>query len=201
MRPKIDRNPVYNIIKELKLRSIFSDSNLEIIQSNTERLGSFSDRNWEQLGKILGNSNYRRVTWYFLEKGAASDLILQHALGMPEGSIRRIRRQLGTWEIISPAMRGPKNAKGGPIAKIHQIPSAEPEQVVEALNYHKKLLSPKYVVAERMAQVILDDYATSSEINYRDIMDTLVSHNVGRNIDVADLTAQHLTLKGMKVYR
>ena len=73
------------------------------------------------------------------------------------------------------------------------------------MRLHYKLLSPKFRVAEEIAQTIMDDYQQSGkplEINYRDIMGQVKSLKIPfKGPDIADLAAQYLHERGIKVWR
>jgi hypothetical protein len=67
------------------------------------------------------------------------------------------------------------------------------------------MLSPKFRVAEEVAQTILDQYVEKDapmEITYREIMVKVRELKIPfRAPDIADLTAQYLNEKGLKIWR
>ncbi|GAH06307.1 unnamed protein product, partial [marine sediment metagenome] len=75
----------------------------------------------------------------------------------------------------------------------------------EALRVHNKMLSPKFRVAEQLAQSILAEFREKDrvlEINYREIVTELKKQGIPfRGPDVADMTARYLHEQGMKVWR
>ncbi|GAH10178.1 unnamed protein product, partial [marine sediment metagenome] len=109
--------------------------------------------------------------------------------------------------IIEPAVRIPSviRSKGGPRATVYRIPDADIDQINAASNLHRKLLSPKYRIAEELAQILLDDYITPrhvTEITYREILVFVKQKKVRERVDVAELVAQNLQhQKGIKVWR
>jgi hypothetical protein len=67
------------------------------------------------------------------------------------------------------------------------------------------MLSPKFLVAEKAAQTILDEYITKrnvDEISYREIIIQVKELRIPfRTPDIADLAATYLNEKGIKVWR
>ncbi len=82
---------------------------------------------------------------------------------------------------------------------------ATSEEVAGALRLHFQLLSPKYRIAEEVAQSILADYITPrqvTEITYREIVVQVKELKIPFSApDIADLTATYLNEKGIKVWR
>ena len=82
---------------------------------------------------------------------------------------------------------------------------AEPEQVVKVAEYHRRLESPRYMYAVRMAQSMLEDYpsiASRGEVSYRDIVRILREMNKEPNVvDVAELVSSILHERGIKIWR
>lgn len=82
--------------------------------------------------------------------------------------------------------------------------SASGDEVAAALKLHYRMLSPKYRVAENVAQTILDQYTQKGqrEISYRDLVSAIKEMNIPfKTPDIADLAAQYLGEKGLKVWR
>ena len=77
------------------------------------------------------------------------------------------------------------------------------EEVARAITLHYRTLSPKYRAAEKVAQTILDEYrGRATEVNYRDIMLRVKKMKIPfKSPDIADLAAQYLHEKGIKVWR
>ncbi len=75
------------------------------------------------------------------------------------------------------------------------------EEVARAVTLHYRTLSPKYRAAEKVAQTILDEYGgKATEINYKDIVLRVREMKIPfRGPDIADLAAQYLHEKGIKV--
>ena len=110
-------------------------------------------------------------------------------------------------KIIVPAIRVSKikSSKGGPRPTVWAIQGASKEEISTAVRLHYKMMSPKYRVAEEVAQTILDEYITSRnvwEISYREIVIVVKELKIPFRVpDVADLAASYLHEKGVKVWR
>lgn len=85
------------------------------------------------------------------------------------------------------------------------IEGAGTDEISEALKLHTRALSPKYRVAEEAAQTILDNYMSkkaSVEISYKEIVVQVRLMRMPFNTsDIADLAAQYLHERGIKVWR
>jgi hypothetical protein len=109
--------------------------------------------------------------------------------------------------IIVPALKVSKvkGSKGGPRPTVWSLEQSSNEEISNSLILHYKLLSPKFQVAETIAQTILDEYITKrklDEISYREIVIHVKELRVPfRTPDVADLAASYLNERGIKVWR
>ncbi len=84
------------------------------------------------------------------------------------------------------------------------IEGAKPKQVTEALSIHNKMLSPKFRMAENIANAILEEYkeAGKLEIHYRDIAGYIRKNRLPfKGSDIPELVARYLHAQGMKVWR
>lgn len=201
-----DNNSVYYILKAVKLllRIHKNNSLLEFI--GTLKLLSYSENNLEQVGKILSTRDLRKTAWHFLDYGASTALILQNRLGVSGATMYRYMSDLRVFKFIVPAVktRGEKGKKGRRTL-IWMVPDGTPDQINEARKLHYRLLSPKYRVAEEVAQSILEDYIAPrdiSEITYREILIYVKEQKMPFMVpDIALLAAQYLQEKGIKVWR
>ncbi len=109
--------------------------------------------------------------------------------------------------IVLPALKASKvkHSKGGPRPTVWALEGATTEEVARALRLHYQMLSPKFLVAEKAAQTILDEYITKrnvDEISYREIVIQVKELRIPfRTPDIADLAATYLNEKGIKVWR
>jgi len=175
-------------------------NNLATTLKNIQELLSFSER-------IFSSSAVAEVFLYFCLHGAATALVLQTELNMAEATVYRAIKRLRALGIITPAIKVSKikNSKGGPRPTIWALEGASTEEISRALRLHFKTLSPKYRVAEEVAQTILDEYMSSRsirEISYKEILIHIKEMRIPfRAPDVADLAAQYLLERGIKVWR
>jgi len=78
------------------------------------------------------------------------------------------------------------------------------EEVNRVVTLHYRTLSPKYKAAEKVAQTILDEFTLDRplEVRYTEIMQRIRAMKIPYSgPDVADLAAQYLHEKGIKVWR
>ena len=175
-------------------------NNLATTLKNIQELLSFSE-------KIFSSSAVAEAFLYFCLHGAATALVLQTELNMAEATVYRAIKRLRTLGIINPAIKVSKikNSKGGPRPTVWALEGASTEEISRALRLHFKTLSPKYRVAEEVAQTILDEYMSSrsiQEISYKEILIHIKEMRIPfRAPDVADLAAQYLLERGIKVWR
>jgi len=174
----------------------------ELVQKNATNL------NIIQLGEILVLEDLRNILFYFMDYGAATSLILQQRLNLDASKVYRRIRKLKNLGLIELAIRMPseRGSKGGPRAIVFKVPDSDIVQVNDAITLHRKLLSPKYRVAEELAQILLDEYIEPrglKEITKRDILVFVKERRVlfvaG---DIAELMARYLQhQRGIKVWR
>jgi len=195
------------------------ERNILTYRNIIQRLLSPNEKNFEHhnkedleqlfllLKKIFSADAVAKVFLYLCLYGAATAWILQVKLNLPEPTAYRALKQLRTLDIIKPAIKLPKksDSKGGPRPTIWSIEGCSTEEISEALRVHVKTLSPKYRVAEEVAQTILDDYLSkkpSMEITYREIVVQIKQLKLPFNTsDIADLAAQYLHEKGIRIWR
>ena len=109
--------------------------------------------------------------------------------------------------VVVPAVKVPKikDSKGGPRPTVWALKDADTEEIAGALRLHYRMLSPKFMVAEEVAQTILDEYISKKnlqEISYKEIIIQVKELRIPfRTPDIADLAATYLNDKGIKVWR
>jgi len=191
----------------IEYREIFR----KLLSSNEEKVDKGKRTNFEQLfslfKRIFAADAVAKVFLYMCLYGAATAWILQVKLNLAEPTAYRSLKQLRTLNIVKPAIKLPKkfNSKGGPRPTVWSIEGATTEEISEAMRLHVKMLSPKYRVAEEVAQTILDDYLSkkaSTEITYREIVIQIKHLKLPFSTpDIADLAAQYLHEKGIRIWR
>jgi len=175
-------------------------NNLATTLGNIQRLISFSE-------KIFSSSSVAETFLYFCLHGAATAWTLQMELNIPEATIYRALKRLRSLNIITPAIKVSKirGSKGGPRPTVWALKGASTEEISNALRLHFKMLSPKYRIAEEVAQTILDEYMKRyniQEISYKEILIQIKELRMPfKTPDVAELTVQYLHDKGIKVWR
>lgn len=183
-----------------KLLLLNDKNNLGTTLRNIHELLTFSE-------KIFSSSSVAETFLYFCVHGASTAWVLQNELSMPEATVYRALKRLRSLGIILPAVKVSKNknSKGGPRPTIWALDGTSTEEVAGALRLHYKMLSPKYRVAEDVAQTILDEYIRRrkiDEISYKEIIIQVKElHMPFRSSDIADLAARYLNDKGIKVWR
>lgn len=156
---------------------------------------------------IFKNRSNAEVFYYFSQCGAATAWVLQHELSMPEATVYRVLKLFRVKGYIYPAIKVSKirNSKGGPRPTVWAFEGASKEEISQAIRLHFRVLSPKYRVAEEVAQTILEDYLVKQEleeVTYREILIVVREMRIPfKTPDIADLAAQYLHEKGVKVWR
>ncbi len=166
---------------------------------NIQELLTFTD-------KVFSSPAVAEVFLYFCIHGSATAWILQNELQIPEATAYRALKRLRSMKIVIPAVKVSKrmHTRGGPRPTAWSLEGADVTEVAAALRLHYKLLSPKYCIAERIAQTILAEYTEKhlKEISIKDIIVKVKELRVPfRTPDIADLAATYLTEQGIKVWR
>jgi len=207
---KIGTNSLYYLLRFVRLVLRYARTNPELLYIELDKLLLKNATNLDIhiIGKTLETEDFRIVLCYFMDYGAATALILQQRLKLNESKVYRYIRKLKNLEIIEPAVRIPSQIRstGGPRATVYRVPDADIIQVNDAIALHRKLLSPKYRVAEELAQILLDEYLEPrglKEITKREILVFVKERKVlfvaG---DIAELMARYLQQqRGIKVWR
>ncbi len=183
-----------------KLLLLNEKNNLAQALKNIQELLSFSEN-------IFSSSAIAETFLYFCLHGAATGWIIQSELNMPEATVYRALKRLRALGIISPAIKVSKvkNSKGGPRPTVWALPNASTDEVANALKLHFRTMSPKFKVAEEVAQTILDEYASKgkvTEITYKELMIYIKEMRIPfKAPDIAELAAEYLFENGMKVWK
>ncbi|MCW4012452.1 MAG: hypothetical protein NWF07_05600 [Candidatus Bathyarchaeota archaeon] len=183
-----------------KLLLLNEKNDLATTLKNIQELMSFSE-------KIFSSSAVSEAFLYFCLHGAATAWVLQCELNMPEATVYRALKRLRAMNVVVPALKVSKvkRSKGGPRPTVWAIETSSPDEIAKALKLHYQMLSPKYRVAEEVAQTILEEFQDSGkplEIQYRDIMGKAKELKIPfKGPDIADLAAQYLHERGIKVWR
>ena len=176
------------------------NNSLATTLKNIQELLTFTEQ-------VFSSSAVAEVFLYFCLHGASTAWVLQNELSLPEATAYRALKRLRSMGIVVPALKVSKvkNSKGGPRPTVWALEGSSNEEVAKSLRLHFQLLSPKFQVAETVAQTILDEYITKrklDEISYREIVTQVKAQGVPfRAPDIADLAATYLNERGIKVWR
>lgn len=192
----------YNIYIQMYRELVLYDESTNLSNSLTRitKLLSFHE-------KIFSSPSTAEVFLYFCMNGSATGWTLQNELDMAEATVYRALKRLRTMNVIESALRASKQkgSKGGPRPVVWALQGSTTEEVARALRLHYRMLSPKFLVAEKAAQTILDEYIIKrqvDEISYREIIIHVKELRIPFSTpDIADLAATYLNEKGIKVWR
>jgi hypothetical protein len=87
---------------------------------------------------------------------------------------------------------------------IWQTFDATPEEIQGTIQLHRCLESPKYCLALRYTQILLEEYFTPKgccEITYRDLIQEFRDRKVPESFNVVQLTIPLLIERDIKVWR
>lgn len=202
-----ENNSVYNIVYAIKLFLSSDNNNLFLEALGSRELLSHSEKDLDQVGKILSIRGLRRTAWYFLDYGAATAAILQNRLGITEPTTYRYMKDLKAFNFISLAVktRKPRGHKGGPRPEVWMVPDAQLSDINDAQKLHRSLLSPKYLAGEMLGQLILEEFIEPrnvTEITSREVWDVAREHKIrGELVDIVFFAMNYLSDKGIKVWR
>lgn len=160
------------------------------------------------LESIIRSPATAEVFFYLLEHGAATAWVLQVDLRIPEASAYRALKRLRVLGIVFKAIKisHQYSIRGGPRPTVWALQGTPPELVAGAIRKHQRALSPKYRVAEKFVQDILDPYLSrgsrSQGLTFKQIIRLSRGHTQPyRNRDISDIAATILTMRGISVWR
>ncbi|MHA1676849.1 MAG: hypothetical protein ACTSU6_06695, partial [Candidatus Njordarchaeales archaeon] len=157
-------------------------------------------------GRIFRSEQMGQTFLYLCRHGAATGWLLQVQLGFSETGAHRVLKKLKALGIVEPILKVPQRRmrRSGPMPTIWGLLGCSDEEVARAVTLHYRTLSPKYRAAEKVAQTILDEFRLdqSLEVRYTDIMHRVKTMKIPYSSpDIADLAAQYLHERGIKVWR
>lgn len=203
-----ETNSLYYILRFIKLVVSFDTTISLKLHKEVDELVSRCATNfdWGSLGSIVSTEDLRMMAFYFLDYGAATSFVLKERLKLGKAKLHRYIKQLKLWGFIEPSIKVRSSlGKKGPRCIVWQTPDATIDQIHDAHLLHQRLKSPKFRVAEKVAQLILDEYIEPKgikEISYKEILDFVDGKCYRfRKADIAELAAQSLHERGIKVWR
>lgn len=199
-------NSVYNIVYEIKLLLSYDKNNSFSNSLRSPELLLHSENDLDKVGKILSIRGLRRMVWYFLDYGAATAAILQNRLGYSQPTIYRYMNDLKNFDFIARAIKARKvrGKKGGPRFEVWMVPGATTDDVNDAQRLHRNLMSPTYLYAERMAQMVLEEYLLVKELTElprKKYIEFLRDKNVKTSTipDIVMMSIPYLKDKGIQI--
>ena len=198
--PRVESDSLSSLIHDFRLILTKNITNYKRDIIYIHKLLSFCEN-------VFKNSSNAQVFVYLCLHGAATAWVLQNDLDMPEATVYRVLKLLRLKKVVVPAIRVSriKKSKGGPRPTVWALECASNEEIAKAISIHYRMLSPKYRVAEEIAQTILDEYIAPRqvfEISYREIVIKVKELKIPfRAPDIAELAAQYLREQGVKVWR
>jgi len=183
-----------------ELLSLNEGENIASTLKNIYELLSFSK-------KIFSSSAVAEIFAYLCLHGASTALVLQISLNLPDATAYRALRHLRSLGVVIPAVKSSKRhkARGGPRPTVWALEGADTDEVATAMRLHYQMLSPKFRVAEKVAQTILEEYINKrnvSEISYKEIIIQVKELTIPfRTPDIAELAANYLHDRGIKIWR
>ncbi len=204
---KFESNPVYYIIQKIKLLTLLGSTNPDSGAPALTELVPISENDLKNVGRILSSDSLRRVAWYFLDYWAATAMILQFRVDIPEATSFRHIKTLRKMGVVVPAVkaRNPVDCKGGPRPTVWMVPDADFDKINESQNLHLKLLSPKYVAGEKLGQLIMEEFIeprSLETITKKEVWGLAREHRIkGELSDIVDFAMSYLSEQGIKVWR
>ena len=190
------KNPRVRLVSEaLWLFQCYNNNNIQYNNNN--------NRLFQEVWNILSSDVCRKVLAYLLMNGAASALVLKHRTGLSNSSVYWALDRLSSVGLLRKGIR--VKAPNKKRVTIHCLVDCDMSLIQEAALLHMKTLSPKYRVAEKVAQTILEEYLPSKatkEITYKEIVLQVKSLKLPFNTpDIAELAAQYLHEQGVRIWR
>jgi len=198
--PELDSVPIYYIIRAFKI-ILTSGSIISGTPLAHER------KILAACGRIFRSEQMGQAFLYLCRHGAATGWLLQVQLGFSETGAHRVLRKLKALGVVEPILKVPQRRmrRSGPMPTIWGLVGhCSDEEVARAVTLHYRALSPKYRAAEKVAQTILDEFTEDRplEVRYIDIMQKVRAMKIPYSgPDIADLAAQYLHEKGIKIWR
>jgi len=158
---------------------------------------------FQEVWNILSSDVCRKVLGYLLTNGAASALVLRHRTGLSSSSIYWALDRLSSLGLLRKGVR--IRAPNKKRVTIHILVDCDMSLIQDAALLHMRTLSPKYRVAEKVAQLILDEYLSkkaAKEITYKEVLLQVKQLHLPFSVhDIADLAAQYLHEQGVRIWR
>lgn len=206
---------------ERELSSIFGNNSVynkynvnELIVTfvgiNSQLPDNLRDKFFAKFGIIWKTRSYRETLIELCRLGAATQFQLEKSVGMSDSSISRAINYLHKNGLIKPATRvRSAYSKGGPRPIVWAPLNYAPEDIIKASEEHVRSSTPSFSEAERISQLILDEYLSlkpdwlQNQINFKEIIEITRKNTTNFQVaDVANLVALQLqNSQGVNVWR
>jgi len=196
--PLSESIPVYDIVREFRIL-------LSKCKNYSQDQLTWTRRTLSLCRGVFSSEAVASAFIYLCSHGAATAWILQVQLGLPEATAFRVLKRLRALGVVEPVLKLPrwKLKRSGPVPKVWGLPGCSKEEVASCINLHYRCLSPKYRLAQEVAQSMLTRYVVKpKEVSYREILIHIRELRVPFTApDIADMSAQYLHERGIKVWR
>jgi len=186
-------NPEYNTYNVNELILTF-------VGINSQLPDNLRDEFFSKFGEIWKCNSYRETIIELCRSGAATQFQLQKRTRYSNQSISRAIKYLHEKGLITPATRVRSvYSKGGPRPIVWAPINYVPEDILRASQDHVRSSTPSFSEAERISQLILDEYLSlkpdwlKKQINYKEIIEITRKNTTNFQVaDVANLVALQL---------
>jgi len=177
---------------------------------NSQLPDELRDEFFVKFGTIWKSRQYRETLIELARLGAATQQQIQKLTGLSVASTSRAFKYLHEQGLIKPATRIRSIfSKGGPRPVVWAVINHKPEDVLKASENHVRQSTPSFTEADRISQLILDEYLVlkpdwmQDQIHIKEIISIVRKNSSNFQVaDVAKLVALELQNKhGLKVTR
>jgi len=197
-------DPVVSVVAENQL--LLSNE-----RSNSKKEGGLTLELLSRLTRVTSSKKTTDLLLYSLRRRAFTAMTCQNEMDdMAEATFYRCVKRLLAEKFLVKVMKVPRatrgrRGRGGPKPIVYAVPDYDPDEIAKAMQIHRRFKSPKFREAHKVTQLILDEYidmeTKNPEIKYMEIMEILKSRLSSVQPDLADLVAQDLNERGVKVWR
>jgi len=195
-----DTNSHINILNEIKLIVFKKTNNLSERFVESEKLVRV-------FNTIFSSKKTSVVFLYLLEHGACTSYTLQVHLDISKDRTYVCLKKLSKLGLVFPVRKIPKhrNKRGGPRPHVWALVGATRDDIARAIRIHYRSQSPKYRVAEEIANSFITDYLSKrgiDEIGYTEVFNYIKEKDIPfLPVDIAQIASDYLREQGIKVWR
>jgi len=180
---------------------------INFVITNSQIPHRLRDKLFDRIASIWNRASYRETLIALCRLKAASSTKLLNVTGLNWADLSRAIRYLKTIGLAFATQKVKIiGSKGGPKPTIWGILGYSPEDIKNAVEEHYRISSPAFSEAERLTQLILDEYFASSnyqhEITLKEIQKVIRQKSSGYDkYHLNRLVVTLLQSKGVKVWR